>query len=82
MNRDWVLFNLREAEEELRRTITKLESTPDYGGGEFSIAMAHAYHHLNTAWNSQNATPAAVRECEQRDFDRWRQFPSDIYLGN
>jgi hypothetical protein len=81
MNRDWVLFNLREAEAELRRTIAELESTPDYGVGEFSVAMAHAYHHLNTAWNSQNASAAAVQECAKDDFDRWRQFPTDIYLG-
>jgi hypothetical protein len=26
MNRDWVLFNLREAEEEIRRTIAEIEA--------------------------------------------------------
>ncbi len=81
MNRDWVLFNLREAEKELRQTIAAMESTPDYGTGEFSVAMTHAYHHLNTAWNSRDATPSAVDECGETDFFRWRQFPVDIYLG-
>ena len=81
MNRNWVLFNLREAEEQLRRMIAQIESTPDFGFGEFSVAMGHAYHHLNTAWNSQNALPASVEQCSQQEFYRWRQFPTDIYLG-
>jgi hypothetical protein len=38
--------------------------------------MVHAYHHLNT--NSQNATAAAVEDCVEDDFFRWRQFPTDI----
>jgi hypothetical protein len=42
MNRDWVLFNLREAEEEIRRTIAEIEAVPDYGYGEFVVAMSHA----------------------------------------
>jgi hypothetical protein len=81
MNSEWVLFHLREAEEELRRTIARLESTPDYDRGEFGVAMAHVYHHLNTAWNSQNETESAAHECAKDDFFRWRQFPTDIYLG-
>jgi hypothetical protein len=63
MNRDWVLFNLREAEEEIRRTISEIETVPDYGLGEFVVAMSHAYHHLNTAWNARDADSAAVEKC-------------------
>ena len=81
MNRDWVLFHLQQAEEELRQTIAELQSTEDYGSGEFSVAMTHAYHHLNMAWNSRNATAGAVQECAEEDLVRWRQFPADIYLG-
>ena len=81
MNRDWVLFHLHEAEDELRRTISQLRSNPDYDRGEFIVAMKHAYHHLNTAWNAQDAPTAAVQECAEEDSFRWRQFPTDIYLG-
>ena len=80
MNRRYVLYNLREAEEELRRTIAEIESTPDYGYGEFSVRMAHAYHHLNTAWNSRDENEAVVRECSEENFRRWRQMPDDIVL--
>jgi len=34
MNRDWVLSHLREAHDELRRTIAEIESKADYGQGE------------------------------------------------
>jgi hypothetical protein len=82
MNREWVLFHLREAQEELRRTIAEIESTSDYGPGEFSVAVAHAYHHLNTAWNARDEDPAVVEAGSETDFFAWRQFPSDIYLGS
>ena len=82
MNREWVLFHLREVEAELRRTIDEIEATPDYGSGEFSVAVTHAYHHLNTAWNSRDESEAKVQACEEADFLRWRQFPTDIYLGS
>src|SRR5262245_8236873 len=60
MNKIWILDHLREAHEELSRTIGELESDPEYGEGELYVAMAHLYHHLNTAWNSR-----AVREEER-----------------
>ena len=78
MNRDWVLFHLREAQEEISRAITEMNSTPDYGYGEFWPAMQHAYHHLNTAWNSRDATRAQVEPGTDADFNRWSQFPTDL----
>ena len=81
MNRSWVLLNLREAEEELRKTIAEIESTPDYGYGEFVVAVSHAYHHLNTAWNSRDEAEAVVHECSEENFEKWRQFPTDIEMG-
>jgi hypothetical protein len=81
MNREWVLFHLQEAQEELRRTIAEIASTPDYGSGEFVVAITHAYHHLNTAWNSRDQDSEVVAACKETDVFAWRQFPSDIYLG-
>jgi hypothetical protein len=81
MNRDWVLFNLREAEEEIRRTIADIEAAPDYGYGKLVVAMGHAYHHLNTAWNSRDENPETVEACSDGDFQRWRQFPTDLDMS-
>ena len=81
MNRDWVVLQLREAQQELSRTLAEIEADPDYDVGEFMVAMQHLYHHLNTAWNSRNEAPARVESCAEEDFYAWRRFPGDIYLG-
>ena len=81
MNREWVLFQLREGQEELNRTIAEIAADPDYDVGEFIVAMQHLYHHLNTAWNSRDETPARVEAAGEDDFYTWRRFPDDIYLG-
>ncbi len=80
MNRDAVLFHLREAKEGLDRTIEEIERDQNYDCGEFVVAMSHLYHHLNTAWNGKDASAERHRECAQRDFDAWRKFPSDADL--
>jgi len=80
MNREWIKFNLQEAVEELQRTIAELDS-PQYDAAEYAVAMAHAYHHLNTAWNGREATPTEVEPGSDELFYRWRSFPTDIFLG-
>jgi hypothetical protein len=77
MNRDARLFHLREAKEELDRTIDEIERNPRYAFGTFQAAMSHLYHHLNTAWNGRDASPKRHRDCAQKDFDAWRKFPKD-----
>lgn len=81
MNKEWVLWNLKEAQEELIRTIADLESDASYDVPEFSVAMSHLYHHLNTAWNSRDVSEEVARDCSQENFDRWRQMPDDINLA-
>ena len=80
MNTQWVLFHLREAQEELIRTIKELESVPAEDDVEFRIAIEHLYNHLNTAWNSRNATDEQTAKCTDEDFYKWRDFPSDISM--
>jgi hypothetical protein len=81
MNRDWILFHLQEAHEELTRTIHEMEQDPEYDFGEYVVAMTHLYHHLNTAWNSRDASPERVKACSEEDFEKWRQFPSDVDMS-
>jgi len=82
MNRDAILFHLREAKEELDRTIAEIEKDPEYGYGEFHVAMSHLYLHVNTAWNGRDASAERHRDCVQSDFDAWRNFPTDADLIN
>ena len=81
MNKDWVLFHLREAHEELTRTITAIETHPQFDEVVFEIAMGHLYNHLNTAWNSRNVDDERAAKCSDEDFYAWRAFPSDISMG-
>lgn len=78
MNRDWVLFHLTEAQQEIATTIREIRETPDYGYAEFWVAMQHLYHHVNTAWNSREATRTEVDTATDEDFNRWSQLPTDL----
>jgi hypothetical protein len=72
LNREWVLWNLREAKEELDRTIADIEGDAEYDDPEMWVAMAHLYEHLNIAWNARHASEHDVRECSQANYERWR----------
>jgi hypothetical protein len=78
MNRDWVLHHLGEARDVIASTIAEMQASPDYDYGEFWLEMQHLYHHLNTAWNSRNATPDQVESATDGDFNRWSRFPVDL----
>lgn len=82
MNRNVVLFHLREAAEQLNETIQELESNLDYGKEELQVQLAHLYHHLNTAWNGRDQTDAQFEKCTDEDFERFRRFPleSELFL--
>lgn len=82
MNTDYILFNLREALEELSRTISEIENGERAAVDEAYLrdALAHVYHHINFAWNSRNAEQARIDQLDDLDFREWRQFPADILL--
>ncbi len=75
MNKDYILYNLRGAQRELAQIITEIEKSSDYDYGEFVVNMSHLYHHINTAWNDQDASEQEVDECTEENFNRWRLFP-------
>ena len=81
MNKGYVLYNLKEALEQLTETIKGLENQNDYGLPEFKVEMEHLYHHLNTAWNAQNSTEQQSKECSEENFLLWREFPDDDDLN-
>lgn len=75
MNKEHVLFHLREAREELENMVREISSQPGFEFGEYVVGMSHLYHHINSAWNGRDATPEEVAECTQENFDAWRQMP-------
>jgi len=80
MNRNGVLFHLREAVEQLNATIKNLESNGEYGREEFQVEMGHLYHHWNTAWNGRDQTDAEFEKCAGDAFNRIRRFPKESEL--
>ena len=80
MNLHNILFHLKEAKEELDKTIEEIEKNKEYEFGEFVVAMSHLYHHLNTSWNSREAAEEEIEECSDENFKKWRKFPDDKEL--
>jgi len=81
MNREYVLYNLKEAESALARTIRGLESEDGFDEERLLQAMMHLYLHVNTAWNARNTTPDEARECSATNFREWHHFPGDIAMA-
>lgn len=80
MNARFIASQLSEAEEELRSLVAKVDSGEELSFEAFHVAIAHIYHHLNSAWNGRNANDQQWRECTDLDFATWQQFPRDLPL--
>ena len=80
MNKQWILFHLGEALEEIESTIKDIEGDPEYDTPEYSVAIEHLYHHVNTAWNSRNSSDIETEDTDV-NFKKWRQFPKDIDMS-
>ena len=79
MARDYTLWNLKEAAQELATIIASLESGD---GDEFNHAsLDHLYHHINTAWNARDVSEERAQQCSEADFNLWRRFPDDLMIG-
>ena len=83
MNKEWIAFHLDEAAEQLRETVKKLSSEAEYSHADFLVEISHAYHHINTAWNSRDASPEAVANHTDADYDEWQKMPSadELLMG-
>ena len=78
LEKNYILWNLREASEQLAKTIKGLEKQKDYGLPEFWVEMAHTYHHLNTAWNARHIPAKRTNNITDKDFNEWGRFPKDL----
>ncbi|MGZ3332354.1 MAG: hypothetical protein ACXU9O_15180 [Gemmatimonadaceae bacterium] len=78
MNREQALSHLSEAREAITRMIEEIQKAPDYDDSEYGVDMQHVYHHINTAWNSRNASSTQVEQATDTMFNRWNAFPLDL----
>jgi len=80
MNKEYIIYNLKEALEQLSMTINELETDKEYEFGDYKVQMEHLYHHINTAWNARNSSEKESIECSEKNYEIWRQFPNDIEM--
>jgi len=80
MNTEYIAFNVAEAREELNCLLSLLNGPQADELTEIGlrVSLAHAYHHINFAWNSRHTTRHQVENLQQSDFDKWRASPTDI----
>ena len=80
MNKEYSLWNLREALEQIEETIRNIQEDKEYGAGDYVVEMSHVYHHINTAWNARNASKSQADECSEENFNHWRLMPENSEL--
>jgi len=86
LNYELLEFHIREAAEELDSLLSRIQfmlGRPNKAGElqvdvwrdlnevGLEVSLAHAYHHMNTAWNARNK---ATNEAD-KNFDRNEKFP-------
>ncbi len=69
--------NLDEAIEELTRTRQRVASG-EILVEQLQVGLAHAYHHINFAWNARFASTEAYAHLTKAQFNRWGKFPTNI----
>jgi hypothetical protein len=78
-NKEIMKANISEAKEELEEIEKRLEKD-DYDEVELRIALEHAYHHLNYAWNIRNVSEEELVQHTDKDFKKWSRYPKEDIL--
>jgi len=73
-----ILYNIREAREQLEEIEARVKTGEKVDEIEFQIMIEHAYHHLNFAWNVRHASTRKYANLTDEDFDLWSKFPKEI----
>ena len=73
-----VTSNIQDVREELDRLQSKMVSTRKPSEIEVELALRHAYHHLNMAWNARHAEMKTYKNLTDTDFTEWGQFPAGL----
>ena len=73
-----ILSNISEAREELQSIESRIQSEKGFGEVEFQIALLHAYHHLNFAWNIRRVATKRYAHLTKKEFKKWGSYPKKI----
>ncbi len=78
LNRKIILHNISEAREELQQIEKMLSSSERLEPIHFQVAMQHAFHHLNFAWNIRHWPTKRYGSLSRTDFEEAGTFPKDL----
>nr|WP_319395943.1 hypothetical protein [uncultured Desulfobacter sp.] len=73
-------MNIEDARDELNCILSDLQKDSEYSEIEFKIALEHAYHHLNHAWNIRDIDEDRIGDCSEEDDKTWSKYPKDNIL--
>ena len=76
-NKYLIASNIEEAKEQLEEILKDIEEDKEYSEVELQIALEHAYHHLNYAWNIRNIEEARAEACSKSDYKAWSKYPAN-----
>ena len=76
MNWGIVLSNVNEAKKQLEDLAKEIKKNGNLSESEFSIALKHACHHINFAWNCRYASDNEYANMTDKDFRKWSKSPS------
>ena len=84
LNSKIILSNISEAREELQRIEEIISKNKNIDEIDFEIRLRHAYHHLNTAWNTRRLETKKYANMTYEQFHEWGLFPPgmDDVVGN
>ena len=73
-----VAANLAEAREEIERMESVVVRPSKRDEPALNVALAHAYHHLNFAWNARYMRDEQYRRLSDSQFNRSSKFPAAV----
>ncbi len=79
MQKEYALFNLKEAKSALEDLISEMESDAEYDIGNYLADMMHLYWHINSAWNGRGFDMAS-QQLTNEVYEAFIQFPKDLSL--
>jgi hypothetical protein len=79
MQKEYALFNLKEAKSALEDLIAEMESDADYDIGNYMADIQHLYWHINSAWNGREFEVSAHKLTDEM-YEQFIQFPKDLSL--
>ena len=78
LNWERIVSNLIEAIEQLEDLVEASKDDDPPSEAELQIALYHAYHHINFAWNVRHLSSARYALMTDEDFETWGRYPTEV----